>query len=211
LMSDEPKNWGGKGRVACFLASLAIVVGVFTFNRNTMTKGRASWTESFLDFAANPLRIIVALAVAALLTWALGRLRIRRWNDDMSERLSVSARGRIVALIAFTLLAGAFAAWLRFSGRDDVWGKDLNYSVPVIPNQNNEPPLLEAEAAKIAIAEIKAREGWTGKFTHAEREGFRWYIIVRHEPNVPHDYRVVEVHGTDGKVLDVGVLKTDAP
>jgi fumarate reductase subunit C len=77
-MSDEPKNWGGKGRVACFLASLAVVAGVFTFNRNTMTKGRASWTEPFLDFAANPLRIIVALAVAALLTWALGRLRIRR-------------------------------------------------------------------------------------------------------------------------------------
>jgi hypothetical protein len=128
----------------------------------------------------------------------------------MSERVSVSATVRIAALLVAALIVfGALLArgWLA----PDVWDRDLNATVPILPDLNNEPPLSQAEATRIAIEEIKKREGWTGKFTHSEREGFRWYITIRHEPNVPHDYRIVEVHGTDGKVLSLGVLKTDAP
>jgi hypothetical protein len=133
----------------------------------------------------------------------------------MDTRVSFATRVRVAALLvaaltAFAVLVGAFGAWVRWATAPEISGENA-VSIDPLMNWANVPRVSESEAAKIAVAEVKKREGWSGKFTHADREGFRWYLIVRHEPNVPHDYRVVEINGSDGKVLDVSVLKTDQP
>jgi hypothetical protein len=60
------------------LASFVLVLAVLTVNRNAMMKGRPGWTGSFLEVLASPGAVIFSFCVAALLTWAFGRLRIRR-------------------------------------------------------------------------------------------------------------------------------------
>jgi hypothetical protein len=77
-LPEAPLRRQPNARAACYLTSLAIVLGVATFNRRAVLKGRLTWTESFLEVLADPLAVLSCFLIAALLTWALGRLRIRR-------------------------------------------------------------------------------------------------------------------------------------
>jgi hypothetical protein len=119
----------------------------------------------------------------------------------------------VAALLAFGMLVGGISVWLReASAPDDVWGKDLINTVP-IAHDINEPRVPEDEAAKIAIAEIKKREGWTGFVETVDREGFRWYITVWPKPR-PHpasieSSRHLTISGSTGEVLNYWVPPKD--
>jgi hypothetical protein len=128
----------------------------------------------------------------------------------MSRRVSVSTKLRIAALLVaaltvFAVLVGVIADWLRRGTAPEVWGENVVNTYPT------NPMLSEKEAAQIAIAEIKKREGWSGIFTHAERDAFWWNVVIRHEPNVPGNYRVVEIDALDRNVQNVRMAKTDDP
>src|SRR5580704_10327257 len=65
----------------------------------------------------------------------------------------------------------------------------------------------EAEASGIAIAEVKRREGWSGKVTEAIPEGGTWYILVESEPDKRsgrREMRRMAVTSHAGKVSDYG-------
>lgn len=77
------------------------------------------------------------------------------------------------------------------------------------PEVFNVLPVPESEAIRIAIAEVKKREGWSGLVDESpvQREGIFWYVAVWHTP-APHrpseDRRRVIVDGEEGKVLKYG-------
>jgi hypothetical protein len=59
--------------------------------------------------------------------------------------------------------------------------------------------LPPSELRKIAIAEVKKREGWTGEADATDQEGFRFYFTVKSKAR---GERVVVVEGAEGKVIE---------
>jgi hypothetical protein len=122
--------------------------------------------------------------------------------SDRSGRTAVEvAIFLLVALIAFAGLVEGVASWLRAVSAPAVEGANaVNTDPPT--TWENMPKVLETKARQIAIKEVNQREGWFGKVTQAERGEFQWEIVVGHEPDVTHDYRIVEVDTDTGKVAD---------
>jgi hypothetical protein len=77
------------------------------------------------------------------------------------------------------------------------------------PNANFQPTppatvpypkiLPQSELRKIAIAEVKKREGWSGEADASYQEGVRFYVTVKSQAR---GKRVVVVEGTEGMVLE---------
>ncbi len=69
--------------------------------------------------------------------------------------------------------------------------------MPALPEQV--PP---EKAVRIAIAEVKRREGWTGKAETPGREGYWWYVKVSPEPKSAEGSRILVVNSQDGHICD---------
>lgn len=121
-------------------------------------------------------------------------------------------RSRAWIQLAFLALLGllpiALGVWLRTSSVPDgenAVGLPENHTPYVA--LSSPPPVPEQEAAKVAIAEVKKREGWTGFVDRpVDREGFRWYVTVWPTPR-PHpasfgSSRGVTIDGATGKIID---------
>jgi hypothetical protein len=117
----------------------------------------------------------------------------------MSERVEMSnvrmAALLLAALIAFTAIAAGIAAWVR--------GVNAPEAFDVLA-------VSESDATKIAIDEVKKREGRSVGFVDkppVERGGTFWFIAVWRTP-APHrtyeDQRCVVVDGETGQVLKYG-------
>ena len=110
----------------------------------------------------------------------------------------------LALLVAFLTLVGLFAHWLRISSSPEIDAKGPG--MPALLEPPYMPALAEqvprAKAAQIAIAEVKRREGWSGKADAPEREGHWWYVTVWREPKSPESSRQVVVHSQDGHICD---------
>jgi len=125
-----------------------------------------------------------------------------------TSRLRVGAL-LIGGLIAFAAVVEGVSLWVRAVSAPKVEGENAVNTDPMM-SWANVPKITEAKAREIAIKEVKQREGWSGKATHTDREGLHWYVIVVHEP-ASNDYRILDVDGTNGKVDDYRVAKTEKP
>jgi hypothetical protein len=65
------------------------------------------------------------------------------------------------------------------------------------------------ELAQIALAEVKRREGWSGKADQPSAEGDLWYVVVRRKAGATTDWRCITLR-TDGKIINYEV-RTDPP
>jgi hypothetical protein len=117
----------------------------------------------------------------------------------MGERVEMSNVRIVVlllaALIAFALMVAGLAAWVRGVNAPEVF---------------DVLPVSESDATKIAIDEVKKREGWSAGFVDkppVEREGAFWFVAVWRTP-APHrtyeDQRPLVVDGETGQVLKYG-------
>jgi hypothetical protein len=112
-----------------------------------------------------------------------------------------------ILAVALALTIG-FAVWLRVASYPQVVAPVvLKRPEPRFPTPTRLPPLVSWDkATRIAIEEVKKREGWTGKVGGTEhdvyREGFTWYVTVKRQPREPGADRVVAIEGRTGKVLD---------
>jgi len=119
---------------------------------------------------------------------------------DRSDRSAVQVALWLAAgLIAFAGLVEGVASWLRAVSAPEVTGANAVNTDPTF-SWKLLPKVVEARARQIAIEEVKKREGWFGKVTAADREGWQWFITVGREPDVSHDYRIVSIDGDSGTV-----------
>ena len=132
----------------------------------------------------------------------------------MSER---SGRSRIevtillgLALIVFAGLVQGLASWLTAVSAPEAEGANAVNTDP-LPTWQNILTVNETKARQLAFKEVKQREGWLGTVTQAELDEMGWSVTVGHEPDVSHDYRIVEVDAQSGKVLDYRTTKPQAP
>ena len=76
---------------------------------------------------------------------------------------------------------------------------------PYAPPTRKMPPILpvsSVDATRIAINEVKKREGWVSSEPRSvQREGDSWFILIDN-PAVDYDYRTVTVDGQDGRILE---------
>jgi hypothetical protein len=111
-------------------------------------------------------------------------------------------------LVVALVLTIAFAVWLRVASYPQVVAPVvLKRPEPRFPTPTRLPPLVSwDQAARIAIEEVKKREGWSGKVGGTEkdvyREGFTWYVTVKRQPREPGTDRVVAIEGRTGNVRD---------
>ena len=101
----------------------------------------------------------------------------------------------LAALIAFAAMVWGIGVWVRAANRPQVF---------------DVLPIPESDAAKIAIDEVKKREGWSGFVDKppAEQEGTFWFVAVWRIPpsqlRFYKDQRWVVVDGETGQVLKYG-------
>jgi hypothetical protein len=115
--------------------------------------------------------------------------------------------GKLTVQLAWAiLLAGSalFVLWLYVfcpPATEQDPGVSLHagpYAPPVPPKVL---PVSPADAARIAIREIKSRERWVGKKPdEVQRQEDTWVIAIDH-PTVRDECRIVTVDGQDASVL----------
>jgi|HubBroStandDraft_6_1064221.scaffolds.fasta_scaffold878916_1 hypothetical protein len=115
-----------------------------------------------------------------------------------------STRFRVAAWITLAVpIAGFGLVWrIDRSRQVDAPVATPPPSGPFMPKLIDRVRFLPDDAAQIAIAEVKKREGWTGKADPPEREGYWWYVHVWREPRSPEGTRTVVVHSQDGHICD---------
>jgi hypothetical protein len=117
----------------------------------------------------------------------------------MSDRVEMSnvrvAMVLLAALIPFAALIVWFTAWEREANNQKV---------------SEVTPLRDTNATRIAIDEVKNREGWSGFVDDpppTQKEVF-WFVAVwrkpMEQPRSLDDRRYVVLDGESGKVLDYG-------
>jgi hypothetical protein len=128
--------------------------------------------------------------------------------SDEPRKPKARVRLSIWILVLALVLTIAFAVWLRVASYPQVVAPVvLKRPEPRFPTPTPLPPLVSWDkAVRIAIEEVKKREGWSGKVGGTEkdvyREGFTWYVTVKRQPREPGADRVVAIEGLTGKVRD---------
>jgi hypothetical protein len=128
--------------------------------------------------------------------------------SDEPRKSKSSVPFSVLILLVALVLTIAFAVWLRVSSYPQIVAPvTLKRPEPRFPTPTPLPPLVSWErAARIAIEEVKKREGWSGKVGGTEndvyREGFTWYVTVKRQPRKPGADRVVVIEGLTGNVRD---------
>jgi hypothetical protein len=123
----------------------------------------------------------------------------------MSERVEMS-KARIVALLLAALFGFAAVLW-GIGG----WVRAVN-----TPEVFDVLPVPERDAVKIAIGEVKKREGWSGYVDKpaVEQEGTFWFVAVWRQPasqrRSSEDQRCVVIDGETGQVLKYGGVERRA-
>jgi hypothetical protein len=130
-------------------------------------------------------------------------------NDEPAK---AKARIQLAVLALLGLLISAIAVCVLAFSSPRVDDNDIHTSEPW--------PVPEDEAIKIAIEEVKKREGWTGFVDRPvdrvdnSLEGLTWLVQVWRQPS-PHSSsessRVVVVNGATGKVRDHNTFATPLP
>jgi hypothetical protein len=119
-------------------------------------------------------------------------------------RAKSKLRYRIAFYMAIgTTIGGLYLFWHWYVSRPEIVDARLNHPLLDLTLLHRS----EAEASSIAIAEVKRREGWSGKVIEASPEGGTWYILVESEPDKRsgmREMRRMAVTSHTGKVSDYG-------
>jgi hypothetical protein len=117
-----------------------------------------------------------------------------------ASRLAKAVQGsgrRLAVYMAIGTLIGGLCLWACW------W---ICVSQPVDPaTASFLPPKSDAKARRIALEEVKRREGWSGKVLEASPEGYTWYMLVERQTNSRSgtpELRSMAVCGHTGKVWD---------
>jgi hypothetical protein len=105
----------------------------------------------------------------------------------------------VTTLTTFAALVAAISCWLRASIRPENDPTDSELPAPTFPF------VPVARAKRIAIDEVKRREGWSGKTSDPLIDGAYWFVYVRSQRKSQGE-REVMIDAYDGRLMSYQVL-----
>jgi hypothetical protein len=120
---------------------------------------------------------------------------------DERGTMKSSTRWSLLTLFVALAVLSPIAAW-RLS------------SWLIAPEPYRPPPIVHLieteEAQRLAIAEVKAREGWVGTADLPSQEGVLFFVAVRRKPGETSDWRYITISGVrDSAVVAYYDLRDD--